>query len=160
MSNFFVEMSGEQYDPIKWSQEGQRIIGGAQYECTIFRTDYIGSEHILLSLLRDSDNPAAQFLEGFYPIPISIAGVASAVKAVAGAGGRTMFSRLRFTINGTRLLADSRLAARRMGRRLVGSEHILFGVLANRGCAAARALSKRVNLGWLEKDLEKTFGAR
>jgi len=71
---------------MKWSQEALRIVRGAKYERTIFSNDYIGTEHILLSLLRDSVNPAAQFLESF-PVPISIAGVPSAVKSVAGAFG-------------------------------------------------------------------------
>jgi len=154
-SNVLTEMCGEQYDLSKWSGEAQRIVRGSQYECGILRTDYIGSEHVLLSLLRDAENPAAQFLEAFYPIPISIAGISSAVKAVCGAGGRTLSNGLRFTINAMQLVSDAQVQARRIGRSFVSAEHILLGVLANRGCSAARALSKRVDLDRLERSSQK-----
>ncbi len=154
------------YQPEKWSQEGDLIVRGAHFERSIFRNDYVGTEHILLSLLRDSKNLAAQFLERFYPVPITVIGVAAALKTVAGSGGCiddascVTINRLRLTNNANQLLITSQLVARRMGRSFVGSEHILFGVLTDRGSTAARALSKRVNLDRLQRDLDTAFGKR
>lgn len=139
-----------------WSEEGNRIIRGAHYERSIFRTDYIGTEHILLSLLRDSKNPASQFLERHYPIPMTIFGLAGAVKNVAGSGGCALID-LRFTPNANELLTASQSIAQTTERHFVGSEHILLAVLANRGSTAARALSKRISLDRLQKDLETAF---
>jgi ATP-dependent Clp protease ATP-binding subunit ClpA len=157
--NIAAELFGNDYNVAVWSEEAQRIVRAAPYEAAVFAHDYIGSEHILLSLLRDAVNPAARFLEAFYNIPITIAGVPSAVKAVIGGGGLLMRHRIDFTPNANRAIADAQLAASRMGRSFVGSEHIIVAIIMNRDCAAARALAKRVNLDALAKDVAKTFGS-
>lgn len=128
----------------------------AAYERALWSNDYIGTEHILLSLVRDCINPAAQFLERFYPIPITIAGMPVAVKRVCGWGGRR-FAGGGMTPNAERLVLDAQIAAGALSRDFVGSEHLLLAMLANRDCAAARALSKRVDLDCLAGDLRKSF---
>lgn len=140
-----------------WSEEARRIVRAAPYEAAIFAHDYIGSEHLLLSLLRDAINPAAQFLERFYNLPISIAGVPSAVKANGGTGARMNRHRFEFTPNAEKIMLDSQIAASRMNRRFVGSEHIVAAIVMNPNSKAARALAKRVPFDRLEEDLRANF---
>jgi ATP-dependent Clp protease ATP-binding subunit ClpA len=154
------ELFGGDYNFAVWSEEAKRIVRAAPFEASIFAHDYIGSEHILLSLLRDARNPAAQFLEAFYKIPITIAGVPSAVKEVTGIGGRTMNNRIELTPNANRIITDCQLAASRMGRNFVGSEHILAAAIANPDCTAARALARRGNLERLRADRLKTLATQ
>lgn len=158
--NIAQELFGGDFNVDVWSKEAQRIVRAARFEAAVFDNDYIGTEHVLLSLLRDAVNPAALFLASFYEIPITIAGVPSAVTSVTGNGARLLRRKLDLTPNANRLIADSQLAASRTGRNFVGGEHMLAAIVANRSCTAARALAKRVNLDRLENDLTTAFGVQ
>jgi len=138
-----------------WSAEADAIVRAAGHEARAFGNDYVGTEHILLSLSRHA-NLAAAFLQSF-AIPISIVGLSSAVKSVEGTRGRMLFADIHLTRNAEQLVLDAQGAARRASREFVGSEHLLWAMVSNRECMAARALAKRCNLDWLEEQLKKAF---
>jgi ATP-dependent Clp protease ATP-binding subunit ClpC len=97
----------------------------AQEEARSLRHDYIGTEHILLGLLREKDGLAARVLES---LDITIEGVRARVFEIVGAGEEIISAQLHFTPRAKNVLELSLSEARTLGHDYVDTEHILLGL--------------------------------
>ena len=103
----------------------REAISLAQEEARTLHHRSIGTEHILLGLLRETDGLAAQALQS---IGLWIDRARAAV--VAGEGGsEAVDGQIPFTPDAKRLLERSLREAVRMSHNYIGTEHLLLGLL-------------------------------
>jgi len=99
---------------------------------------YIGSEHLLLGILRDPTNAASGILSSKR---ISSDSVAKAVKNSVGIGMPTQLSPDDFTPKGRRIIENSIGCAKVDGEPLAGTEHLLTAIMRDAQCGASRIIA-------------------
>ena len=100
---------------------------------------YIGSEHILLGLLREGSGVAASVLQEHH---ITADQVEERLEAVIGRGQPTSLSPNDFTPRCKRILEMAVVGARSMGHSYVGTEHLLIAIIQEGESYAVRFLSE------------------
>ena len=100
---------------------------------------YIGSEHLLLGILKDTTSTAAVIM---FSRGISYQKVENAVKSSVGIGIPTELAPEDFTPRCKNILETSIVIARSSGVQLVGTEHILLAIIRESQSFAARIIAK------------------
>jgi ATP-dependent Clp protease ATP-binding subunit ClpA len=109
----------------------------AQEESRTLRHAQIGTEHILLGLLREEEGLAARVLES---LDITVERVRAQVVRIVGSGERVTAGQIPFTAHGKRVLELSLNEALSLGHNYIGTEHILLGLVRENEGVAARIL--------------------
>jgi len=137
----------------RFTERAQRVIMLAREESSRLRHDYIGTEHLLLGLLREGSGVAIAVLQS---LGLSIERVKKEVEKLAPSGGGTLIlGEPPFTPKAKKGLEMAIEEAQAMGHSYVGTEHLLLGLIREGEGIAARALA---NLGMdLEKAREMTL---
>jgi hypothetical protein len=118
----------------RFSERAKRVLTLAQEEAERSRHSYIGTEHLLLGLLRENDGVGAQVLAN---LGIRIGTVREAIESVLGGDERIPIQQIIPTSRVKKVIELSFEEARRLGHNYVGSEHILLGlVIESEGIAA------------------------
>ena len=118
---------------------------------------YIGSEHILLGLLKNQDGAAYTVLE---KCGASADSLEELIKQEIGTGSQTKLSPDDFTPRVKRILQTAIIQAGRMGHNYVGTEHILIALIADGDSYAVRFLrSTGIQLNSIVKNLNETLGS-
>ena len=107
----------------KFSERARRALTYAQEEAQRFNHNYIGTEHILLGLVRESDGVAAKVLTN---LDIDLNKVRSAVEFIIGRGGKTGSAGGGLTPRAKGGLEVGVDEARRLNHSYVGTEHLLL----------------------------------
>ena len=111
----------------------------AQEEASGFKHSYVGSEHILLGLVRGRDTLASRVLDSF---AITVERVRGEVVRTVGLGQEMMpAGHLPFTERAKKTFEQAVQEARGLGHKYVGTEHLLLGLVTLNDGAAARILS-------------------
>jgi len=121
----------------RFTQRGQRVIVFAQVEARTLKHGYIGTEHILLGLLREEEGLAARVLD---LLDITVEEVRAQVARIVGQGDEVTTDQAPFTPRAKRVLQLAQREALSLGHRYVGPEHILLGIVRENEGAAARIL--------------------
>jgi ATP-dependent Clp protease ATP-binding subunit ClpA len=123
----------------------------AQEESRKLGHDHIGTEHLLLGLLRVPDGLAARALGSR---GLRLQSVRAAAASVAGTGQPPTAGMVPFTPNAKRALELSLREALRLEHAHIDTEHLLLGVLRIPDCTAVRLLNEReVDAAALREDL-------
>jgi ATP-dependent Clp protease ATP-binding subunit ClpA len=122
----------------RFSERAKRVLTLAQEEAERSRHSYIGTEHLLLGLLRVNDGVGAQVLAN---LGIQIGSVREAIESVLGRNERIPIQQIIPTSRVKKVIELSFEEARRLGHNYVGSEHILLGLLIEGEGIAAHVLS-------------------
>jgi ATP-dependent Clp protease ATP-binding subunit ClpA len=109
----------------------------AQEESRTLRHAHIGTEHILLGLLREEEGLAARVLES---LDITVERVRAQVVRIVGSGEEATAGQIPFTAHGKRVLELSLDEALGLGHNYIGTEHILLGLVRENEGVAARIL--------------------
>jgi ATP-dependent Clp protease ATP-binding subunit ClpA len=111
----------------RFTDRSRRVVVLAQEEARMLSHEYIGTEHILLGLIREHGGVAAQALES---LGISEEAARQQVEEIVGRG-QTGPARehLPFTPQGKKVLQLSLREAMALGHAHVGTEHILLGLI-------------------------------
>lgn len=104
-----------------------------------FGHTYIGSEHLLLGLLKEENGAAAQILDSK---SITIEKIEEELENTIGRGNPTNLSPDQFTPRAKRIIEMSISIARGNGSALVGTEHLLMSILEEGDNYAVRFISK------------------
>jgi ATP-dependent Clp protease ATP-binding subunit ClpC len=112
----------------------------AQEEAVQLNHDYIGTEHLLLGLLRESDGVAAQSLRR---MGVGLNDVRDDVIAIIGRGAATPSGHIPFTPRAKKVLELSLREALQLGHNYIGTEHILLGLVREGEGVAAQVLIQR-----------------
>jgi hypothetical protein len=104
----------------------KRALTLAQDEAQRLDHHYIGTEHLLLGLVREGDGLAARVLENMH---VELHQVRTAVEAIIGRGQRPIPAAVGLTPRAKRVIELTVTEARRLGDDHVGTEHLLLGLL-------------------------------
>ena len=121
----------------KFSERARRVLSLAQEEAQRFNHNYIGTEHILLGLVRETEGVAARVLSS---LEVDLSKVRSAVEFIIGRGEKPAQGEIGLTPRakkGVELAVDE---ARRMNHTYIGTEHLLIGLLREGEGVAAGVL--------------------
>ena len=128
----------------KFSERARRVLSLAQEEAQRFNHNYIGTEHILLGLVRETDGVAAKVLSN---LGVELTKVRSAVEFIIGRGERTSPSEIGLTPRAKKVIELAVDEARRLNHHYIGTEHLLIGLMREgEGVAAGVLESLGVNL--------------
>ncbi|MBD3236084.1 MAG: AAA domain-containing protein [Candidatus Eisenbacteria bacterium] len=122
----------------KFTERVRKVIFLAREEASRLQHDSIGTEHLLLGLLREGEGVAARVLGN---LGLDLDAIRQAVEAmVAHTGGTLTIGEIPFTSNAKRVLELSVDEARQMGHNYVGTEHLLLGLIREAEGVAAKVL--------------------
>jgi ATP-dependent Clp protease ATP-binding subunit ClpC len=123
----------------RFTDRSRRVVILAQEEARMFNHEYVGTEHILLGLIREDGGVAAQALES---LEITEEAARQQVEEIVGRGqAGPARKHLPFTPQGKKVLQLSLREAVALGHGYVGTEHILLGLVREDDGVATRALN-------------------
>jgi ATP-dependent Clp protease ATP-binding subunit ClpC len=121
----------------RFTERARQVVVFAQDEARVFKHNYIGTEHLLLGLLREEEGLAARALES---LEITIVEVRAQVARIVGQGDEVTAGQIPFTPRAKKVLELSSREALSLGHRYIGTEHILLGVVRENEGVASRIL--------------------
>src|SRR6266568_4567874 len=121
----------------RFTDRARRVVVLAQEEARMLHHDHIGTEHILLGLIREGDGVAAKALES---LGISLEAVRQHVGGITGQGQQAPSGHIPFTPRATKVLELSLREALQLGHNYIGTEHILLGLIREGEGVAAQVL--------------------
>ncbi|HIE09319.1 MAG TPA: ATP-dependent Clp protease ATP-binding subunit ClpC, partial [Armatimonadetes bacterium] len=136
----------------RFTDRARRVIQYAQEEAMRCGVNYVGTEHLLLGLVREGESVAARILER---LGVSLGRVRAEVEKHVQRSPhpqRVSPHDMALTPRAQKVLQLAMDEARQMNHNYVGTEHILLGLIREREGLAAQILAK---LGVDERDLER-----
>jgi ATP-dependent Clp protease ATP-binding subunit ClpC len=121
----------------RFTERARQVVVLAQEEARALKHNYIGTEHLLLGLLREEEGVAARVLEG---LDISVEEVRAAVVRIVGSGEEEPQGQIPFTPRAKKVLELALREALSLGHNYIGTEHILLGLVREDEGVAARIL--------------------
>lgn len=130
----------------RFTERARRVVVYAQEEARMLNQNYIGTEHLLLGLVREEEGIAAKALQN---LEVNLEDVRQQVEDIIGKGSSTPVGHIPFTPRAKKVLELSLREALQLGHNYIGTEHVLLGLIREGEGVAARVL---LNLG---ADLDK-----
>ena len=128
----------------KFTERARRVLTLAQEEALRFNHNYIGTEHLLLGLVREGEGVAAKVLSN---MGVELNKVRSAVEFIIGRGDRQVMGEIGLTPRAKKVIELAVDEARRLGHHYIGTEHLLLGLVREgEGIAAGVLESLGVSL--------------
>src|SRR5680860_379797 len=121
----------------RFTERARQVVVLAQEEARTLKHNYIGTEHILLGLLREEEGLAARVLES---LEITVERVRSQVVRIVGSGEEVTSGQIPFTPRAKKVLELALREALSLGHNYIGTEHILLGLVRENEGVAARIL--------------------
>lgn len=122
----------------RFSERARRVLSLAQDEAQRFNHSYIGTEHILLGLVRENEGLAARSLSN---LGVELAKVRSAIEFIIGKGERPVSSEnIGLTPRAKKVIEVAVDEARRLNHQYIGTEHLLIGLMREGEGVAAGVL--------------------
>jgi ATP-dependent Clp protease ATP-binding subunit ClpC len=132
----------EKFD--KFTDRARKVLTLAQEEAQRFNHNYIGTEHLLLGLVREGDGVAAKVLSN---MGVQLPKVRSAVEFIIGRGETMIMAEIGLTPRAKKVIELAVDEARRLNHHYIGTEHLLLGLVREgEGIAAGVLESLGVNL--------------
>jgi ATP-dependent Clp protease ATP-binding subunit ClpC len=110
----------------KFTKRARRVLTFAQEEAQRLNHNYIGTEHILLGLIREEEGLAAKVLR---ELGLDQNRVRQVIEEIVGRGQAAPGTRLSLTPRTKRVIELAVDEARRMGMHYIGTEHLLLGLI-------------------------------
>src|ERR671922_1476889 len=120
----------------RFTERARQVVVLAQEEARSLRHNYIGTEHLLLGLLRE-EGVAAKLLDSF---DVTVEEVRAQVARIVGQGDEVVTGQIPFTPRAKKVLELSLREALSLGHNYIGTEHILLGLVRENEGVAARIL--------------------
>jgi len=130
----------------RFTERARRVVVFAQEEARMLNQSYIGTEHLLLGLIREEESVAVRALKA---LGINLEDIRTQVEELTGEGSSVPRGHIPFTPRAKKALELALREALQMGHNYIGTEHILMGLIREGEGIAARVL---FNLG---ADLER-----
>ncbi|WP_433180286.1 Clp protease N-terminal domain-containing protein [Actinoallomurus sp. CA-150999] len=124
----------------RFADTARRVVVHAQEEARSLEHGHIGTEHLLLGLLRGDTDGAVRALAA---AGVDLDTTRRDVEAIAGRGSREPESDIPFTRRAKKVLELSLREALQLGDDYIGSEHILLGLMRETDGVGARVLQRR-----------------
>src|SRR6478752_7419703 len=125
----------------KFTERARKVLTLAQEEAQRFNHNYIGTEHLLLGLVREGDGVAAKVLNN---LGVELSKVRSAVEFIIGRGEKSVAGEIGLTPRAKKVIELAVEEARRLNHSYIGTEHLLLGLVRGRGhCLWCPGVSRR-----------------
>jgi hypothetical protein len=121
----------------RFTERARQVIVLAQDDARALRHNYIGTEHLLLGLLREEEGLAARVLES---LDITVEAARAQIARIVGQGDEVTSAQIPFTPRAKKVLELALREALSLGHNYVGTEHILLGLVRENDGVAARVL--------------------
>jgi ATP-dependent Clp protease ATP-binding subunit ClpC len=122
----------------RFTERARRVVVHAQEEARELDHNYIGTEHLLLGLLREPESVAGQALRD---LGISLDSAREQVIQIIGRGTEAPAGHIPFTPRAKKVLELSLREALQLGHNYIGTEHILLGMIREGDGVAAQVLT-------------------
>jgi excisionase family DNA binding protein len=119
-----VIMQRDRFD--RFTNRARHVLALAQEEAIRFRHNYIGTEHLLLGLVREGDGVACKVLMS---LGVELDRVRSGVEFIIGRGDRPAVGEIGLTPRAKKVIKLAMDEARRLDHHYIGTEHLLLGLL-------------------------------
>jgi len=123
----------------RFTSRARAIVVLAQVEARAFNHNYIGTEHLLLGLIKEGEGVAVQALQA---LGVNLETIRQQVeeKIDAGTQARAASGHIPFTPRAKKVLEFSLREALQLGHNYIGTEHILLGLIREDDGVAAQVL--------------------
>jgi ATP-dependent Clp protease ATP-binding subunit ClpC len=121
----------------RFTERARHVVVFAQEEARFFKHNYIGTEHILLGLLREEEGVAARVLGS---LEITAEDVRAQIEQIVGVGEEATAGQIPFTPRAKKVLELALREALAIGHNYIGTEHILLGLVRENEGVAARIM--------------------
>ena len=121
----------------RFTERARQSVVLAQEEARALKHNYIGTEHILLGLLREEEGLAARVLESLH---FTVEEVRAQVTQIVGRGDEIAVGQIPFTPRAKKVLELSLREALSLGHNWIGTEHVLLGLVHVDDGVASRIL--------------------
>src|SRR5260370_8431517 len=108
-----------------FTERARKVLSLAQEEARRFQHDYIGTEHLLLGLVRESGGVAAKVLNN---LGVELDKVRSAVEFIIGRGDRIVLGEIGLTPRAKKVIELAADESRLLNHSYIGTEHLLLGL--------------------------------
>jgi ATP-dependent Clp protease ATP-binding subunit ClpC len=122
----------------RFTERARNAVVLAQDEARRLKHNYIGTEHLLLALLRDGDSVAGRVLTG---LDVDLDGTRSEVARIVGEGDVVRSGEIPFTPRAKKVLELALREALSLGHNYIGTEHVLLALARSDEGVAAQVLS-------------------
>src|SRR4028119_21513 len=140
----------------RFTERARRVILLGQEEATKMGSAHVGTEHLLLGLVRENEGVAAQVLQ---KMGVNLQKVRGEIESEAQAGEAEGSTEPKLTPKAKRVLELAADEARRMKHNYIGTEHLLLALLREKDGLAATVLRKLgLNLDKARKQVEEYLG--
>jgi ATP-dependent Clp protease ATP-binding subunit ClpC len=123
----------------RFSERARQAVVYAQEEARVLKHNYVGTEHLLLGLLREEEGLAARVLES---LDVTFEEVRAQVVRIVGEGERTTYGQIPFTPRAKKTLELSLRVARSFDHKNIDTEHVLLALVEEREGLAAQTLDE------------------
>jgi ATP-dependent Clp protease ATP-binding subunit ClpC len=120
-----------------FTDRARRVVVLAQDEARLLNHDYLGTEHLLLGLIREGEGVAVKALES---LGISPEAVRAQVQETIAQGQGAPTSHIPFTPQAKKVLELSFREALQLNHHYLGTEHLLLGLIGEGEGVAAQVL--------------------
>ncbi|NLO82537.1 MAG: ATP-dependent Clp protease ATP-binding subunit [Clostridiales bacterium] len=121
----------------RFTERAQRALVFAQEEARNLGHNYVGTEHLLLGLVREEEGVASQVLR---QLGADVSKIRSQVEALVGRGNYNFSEGFGYTPRTKRIMELSFYEARNLGHNYIGTEHLLLALIREGEGVAARIL--------------------
>jgi hypothetical protein len=123
----------------RFTDRARKAVGYAQEEARVLRHAHVGTEHLLLGLIRQGDGVGARALEALGVPPDAVR--ARVLEIVPPGEKEAPAGHIPFTPRSKKVLELSLREALQLGHNYIGTEHILLGLVRERDGVAAQVLA-------------------
>ncbi len=123
----------------RYTERGRQVVVLAQDEARALRHNYIGTEHVLLGLLREEEGLAAKVLDG---LDVTLEESRAAIRSIVDGSEQKPTGQIPFTPRTKKVLETALREALSLGHNYIGTEHILLALVRENGGVAPLVLAK------------------
>ncbi len=125
----------------RFTERARRVVFFAQEEAARVGENYLGTEHLLLGLVRESDSTAGRIL---LRLGADMGRISAEVKEQANRGHGSLGQGFKLTPRAERVINMATEEVRQLNNNYIGTEHLLLGLIRDGDSLAARVLAKLV----------------
>jgi ATP-dependent Clp protease ATP-binding subunit ClpC len=142
----------------RFTERARKVIILAKEEARRFNHDYIGTEHILLGLIREGDGVAAAVLQ---KMGVSLENIRIEIEKLVQPGPTTqIIGDIPFTPRAKKALELAAEEARSLGHNYIGTEHLLLGLIREgEGIAYQVLLNLGMDLNNVRNEVMELLGS-
>ena len=121
----------------KFTERARKVLQLAQEEAQRLHHNYIGTEHLLLGLVREGEGVAGKVLTS---LGVDLEKVRKAVEDIIGRGDRIVLGEIGLTPRAKKVIELAVDEARLLNHHYIGTEHLLLGLIREGEGIGARVL--------------------